>query len=1023
MKNLKLVQNIIFCLALSLPMWGNAQVTRNERFFSFEKGDALSMIHGEHSTWGLSTIHYKDGKSSMKWDFDSHSSLSIRKNLLFEKKDPTGKDLYQSLFVVWVYNEKPLNDSITFQFLKDGKLCCSFPMHIHFKGWRAAWVIYERDMQGKPEEGMNELRILAPSQKGSLYFDHLITSIKADQRQQSPDLQVPFVNAKTDSHWLMIYKNSQRSLPEYHMPVTESQKQEIRTIEQRFEKDLYKPSKLTEQKMDNLRKKYSFYGITYDKNGQITGVPLFFTRNSECFERMIPHWDKDMYDHAGVNLRKYFDLMQGVAVAYHDATNSDWKNELKEMYLSLYRHATDQGIAYGSCLGTIHHYGYSFRGFYTSYFLMKDVLKDAGYLQDAENAMNWYAQTKAVFERPNINGMDIDTFNTATEGRMASILMMPDSPEKVQYLQAYSGWLNIGLYPAPGLKGSFKSDGAIFHHCNCYPAYAVGGLEGATKMVYYLSHTSFAVDELAHTTLKNSLLAMRFYCNKEHYPLALSGRHPDGLGKLSAIHYLRMAFSGTPDKKDAVDKEMAAAYLRFASDTDDHSNNPEYMPTTRDKRYIGMMRELQGKGYQPESDPQGNLAIGYGCFSVQRRDNWSAVVRGHSRYLWAAEHYLGANLYGRYLSHGSLQIMTAPKGQMVTPLTSGWQEEGFDWRRVPGATAICLPFEQLHAKILNVDTFSGIEEMLYSDEAFAGGLSQEKMNGNFGMKLHEHDKYNGSHRARKSFHFFDGEIVCLGSDIENTNTSYPTETTLFQQVVNGDNEMSYWNHPVMGENYMMDSHATGYYYPRTLRSKIVFEKNFPQESRNQETEKIEKANWVVMTCNHGKAPKGESYEYAVLPGTNEQILKERAAKPDYIVLCQNRAAHIVKCKDMTSYVLFETPLAFPQGLLLKTDTACLVMVKQNKQENVVTVCNPDLALYRGKSDDVYDKDGKRIERSIYSRPWINHESLEVPVTITLKGKWNFDENEYVSKISSDIRQTVIRIRCREGRSYDILLRK
>ena len=67
--------------------------------------------------------------------------------------------------------------------------------------------------------------------------------------------------------------------------------------------------------------------------------------------------------------------------------------------------------------------------------------------------------------------------------------------------------------------------------------------------------------------------------------------------------------------------------------------------------------------------------------------------------------------------------------------------------RIPGVTSIHLPLEQLKAKVMNVDTFSGMEEMLYSDEAFAGGLSQKRENGNFGMKLHEHDKYNGSHRA------------------------------------------------------------------------------------------------------------------------------------------------------------------------------------------------------------------------------------------------------------------------------------
>ncbi len=96
------------------------------------------------------------------------------------------------------------------------------------------------------------------------------------------------------------------------------------------------------------------------------------------------------------------------------------------------------------------------------------------------------------------------------------------------------------------------------------------------------------------------------------------------------------------------------------------------------------------------------------------------------------------------------------------------------------------------ANILNVDVFSGYEEMLYSDEAFAGGISQEHRNGAFGMKLHEHDKYNGSHRARKSFHFFDEVIVCLGSDIENTNNEYPTETTIFQLAVKNDAGHNYW---------------------------------------------------------------------------------------------------------------------------------------------------------------------------------------------------------------------------------------
>ena len=471
---------------------------------------------------------------------------------------------------------------------------------------------------------------------------------------------------------------------------------------------------------------------------------------------------------------------------------------------------------------------------------MKDVLREAGKLQEAERTLRWYAITNEVYPKPEVDGIDMDSFNTQTTGRIASILMMEDTPEKLQYLRSFSRWIDYGCRPALGLSGSFKVDGGAFHHRNNYPAYAVGGLDGATNMIYLLSRTEFAVSKLAHETVKNVLLTMRFYCNKLNFPLSMSGRHPDGKGKLVPMHFAMMALAGSPDGKAEYDSEMASSYLRLISNSGVENDAPEYMPKVSNAEERKAAKLLIEKGFRPEPDPQGNIAMGYGCISVQRRSNWSAVARGHSRYLWAAEHYLGANLYGRYLAHGSLQILTAASGQTVTPATSGWQQEGFDWNRIPGVTSIHLPLEQLQAKVLNVDRYSGMEEMLYSDEAFAGGLSQQKMNGNFGMKLHEHDKYNGSHRARKSFHFIDGMIVCLGSDIENTNTEFPTETTIFQLAVTDKAGHDYW------ENYQGDKKVwvvhlgTGYYVPTAIR----FEKNFPQHSRMQNTGKETKGDWV-----------------------------------------------------------------------------------------------------------------------------------------------------------------------------------
>ena len=100
------------------------------------------------------------------------------------------------------------------------------------------------------------------------------------------------------------------------------------------------------------------------------------------------------------------------------------------------------------------------------------------------------------------------------------------------------------------------------------------------------------------------------------------------------------------------------------------------------------------------------------------------------------------------------------------------------------------------------------------------------------------------------------------------------------------------------------------------------------------------------------------------------------------------------------------------------------MIREDRGKLLLTVSQPDLALYRGPSDEAFDKDGKRIERSIYSRPWIDNESGEVPVTVTLKGWWKVAETPYCKLVSADKKQTVLRFTCKDAASFDVeLLRK
>lgn len=969
------------------------------------------MFSTKKSKLTLSNEHFKDGSQSLKWSFKPNAELTLSKDLMFESKDPTGKDTYLSSFVIWIYNDTPIDGDVLFKFMKDGKLCSSFPMKLNFKGWRSAYVSYERDMEGMPEEGMNRLQIVAPNEKGTLYFDMLLTAALVDHRHHTRDIHLPFVNKTSKNHWLALYSTSlieaDLALEE---SVSEKQQEEIYKIEDRLKGLLYNPGKLTNQQLSKLKEKYQAYDIMRTPQG-IKGKPLFYVRASEAFERLFPEtWDANIYVDEGMEYREYFNLMYDIAVAYLNAKDDAERFELRTMFMNMYDHAADQGVAYGSAMGIFTHFGYSFRKYFTAYFLMKDVLAEEGKLEEASEAMLWYSMANEVFVKPTEPGMDIDTFNTLAVGRISSILAMPEGPEKLRYLQAYSRWINNGCLPAKGLDDSFKSDGSVYHHKNHYPAYGVGGLTGATDVIYLFNNTDFAVSELGHNAVKNSLLAMRFYCNQLTYPLAMSGRHPSGKGQLDPSQFARLALAGSPDGKEAIDTDLASAYLRLV---DEARSYGIHLNQKSDHKVF--IQAFTDAGLIKENTPNGTIVMPYATSLIHRLGDWSAIIRGHSRYLWAAEHYRGANLYGRYLAHGGLEL------DLGEPKT--WVEEGFDWARVPGATAIRLPIDSLQAVVLNVDKFSGFEEMLYSDEAFAGGLT-DGHNGVFAMKLHEHDKYNGSLRARKSYHLFGNRIIAIGTDIENINGDYNTETTVFQLPVLTAKDKAYWSNYKKQDKLWVDHLGTGYFIPN-VDAKFSFENNENQLSRFQNSGKENQGHWVNLVLDHGKAPKSGSYEYLILPYFEDSGID--VSKPIYNVLQKDSKAHIVEdiVSKTTSYAIFEDLFNFDQGIVLSVDTASLVMVSDLGETYSLTVANPDLALYRGSSDDIYDEQGKRVERSIYSRPWIGNASMEVPVKVTLRGVWSISDldNDFIEVIKTHADYTTILFKCIEGKSVTISINR
>ncbi|MDE6925345.1 MAG: hypothetical protein K2P59_08830 [Acetatifactor sp.] len=1046
--------------------------------YSFEEGIPEG-ITAVNSTVRTDREHYRDGEQSLCWETEGGAELILKGPVEYRHFRAGGPNQDRCCFVIWLYREEAGAEAVRFSFYKKGRKCCHFDFGQDFRGWRTCWVPF-RDMEGEPEEGMDEIRLSRTGDgREHIWLDQMITSVPIDPRHPVPDLQVPFVNPSVDkavnAHWtsLLRFLRLERQQRE-RLCAAESGKsqtgredeeklrKEINFIEERMERYFLgifrldpgetaqepasSPGEIsgTVEAAASLWEQYAGLNLKKGRNGLYGGVNV----------DAVHHWAAYPGEEAerlktltgAVGIRKCGGLLLRAACLWHEGDNL-LKEEAAGHFAELLQHLWEQGWAAGSSLGTTHHMGYLMRELYVSVFLMRKPLKEKGLLADTAEMTGWFSGRGRIFREPEeLQGESTDTLNTLLWGILCSILMTEDECFQIHCLHAFRDWLNAVLKPAPGLEGPYKADGSTFHHAAHYPAYAVGGFQGAAPVVYALSGTRFALGREAHQTMRNALLCMRLYCNRYNWPVSMSARHPRGVGEMSGITDLRpfycMAMAGLPgaeageDGAVPVDAEMAGALLRLA----------EYKPFPPGE-------ELRTRGYRAERAPEGHFVMNYACAGIHRREEWMACVRGHSRYLWGNETYEKNNLYGRYITYGSLQILGS--GTPVNNGDSGFRQEGWDWNHFPGTTSVVLPWEELRQRVCVVDEFAGFEEMLLSDEAFAGGVSFEGRQGCFGMKLHGHAKYDGSLRARKSWFFFEDRIICLGSDVEDGREKYETVTTLYQHWLGkessgkcptenaaggtesgGDqkeNDRELTKYP--GDTVLKLRDPSGNEYIVPAGQQVVVTRGI-QESRTQDTGEPAFARYEKAWISHGNAPRREDYEYMIRIRSESALAEteisgvtgpEDGEKSIYRILRKNEALHAVYDEEtgIYAYVFFEACSVTERdgGTVLRAETPCLIMERLQGEELHISFCDPDLRLYEGQEPDQLDENGNQKEVSLYSRTWLKNESIGKWCTVILKGHWSLSEE--TAEVQAQIRdgETELRFWGKDGAGREVTLRR
>ncbi len=973
-------------LALSASAMGAS--LPDSYYESFENGVPSYFKAARPDSLSVSPWHYKHGTNSLRWDWQPGEALVIRRGI----GDParTGGFLCRASFVVWVYMEAPATNSLVFSFRAGNTVTGSFRFPLQFTGWRQARLHYDRFPDGRPTEEVDNIRLAAsdPATRGTAFLDYIKFNT------------LTYYSAAVNPERTILRRPIAPDEKRYPRPavVTDAEREGLRKLGDAG--PAARPG-IPEAQVSNLCKRVTALGIVRDEHG-VRGPGIdtgryYCSAYGEYGGQDVRGWPDELGPN-GIALPGpgAADALAGsLAGAWRASTNDAQRARLEEAFLTVADYLADQGQSLG--LETV--------------IAMRDPLARSGRLPFHMDAILYASGANGYFvgdDEPVTSNMDFYAYYVRRLIRLA--FMQPDEAERVRWVNAWKAMLERSiLQPASALK----IDGSAYHHRGHYPSYAQNAFVFLPKLFEELKGTPWPVCAEAQARLRRAVLAQRFYCNRNDKLLALSGRSPfdpngpfigimPGYGDTAFDTFARL---GTPDGMPGADREMAAAYLRLA-------------PTAATNEFY---RNLDVK---PEPDPQGTFVMPYAALLCHRRDNWLAGVKGQSRYCWGSERQDHRNCYGLFQGLGNLEVLAG--GNPVNAKASGRVGAGWDWRRFEGTTAPQLP---LH----DVDLAWGSDcNVTFSPESFVGGLSHQGRQGLFAMVLNE-TLMPAKHvlRGNKSWFFNDNQIVCLGSDIACDEAGYPTQTTLCQKalatneqgrirptLVDGAPFAAFPEERALDPakaHWFLDVQQTGYYVPTGQAVTVARQR---QKSRDVSDLRDTEGDFLAAWIDHGKEPKGASYEYMLVVRATPEAMKKYAADPPYRVLQRDQAAHIVRhtASGRWGGAFFVPQQVMPTAVgadalpILAVDRPCLVMAEAERNGRLeLSAADPDLNLVGGVSQ-------------------------ARPLRITLRGNWQLmdaagtvcawrlpEVSAAVRIASADAKETVLEIFCQHGASYNLVL--
>nr|WP_121269191.1 chondroitinase-AC [Pedobacter schmidteae] len=456
-------------------------------------------------------------------------------------------------------------------------------------------------------------------------------------------------------------------------------------------------------------------------------------------------------------------------------------------------------------------------------------------------------------------------------------------------------------------------------------SYGAVFITGVLKMANYVRDTPYAMSQ------EKLAIFSKYY--RDSYLKAIRGSYMDfnvegrGISRPDILRKKgekgRLLIAKMIDLKNTEDWSAAVART-------DSSETPDYKVTPYHKQYWT------------------------GDYVQHLRPGYSFNVRMVSSRTKRSEAGNKENLLGRYLSDGATNIqLRGPEYYNIMPV--------WEWDKIPGVTSRDYVVDRPLTKFWGED----------GSNAFAGGVSD----GVYGASAYALNF--DSLEAKKSWFFFDNEIVCLGAGIKS-NTAENITTTVNQCWLNG----SVWsaaNSGKIGRGKTLEfkepgqswflHDGVGYYFPQGADVSLSTQQqkgNWYQINNAHPKDEIS-GDVFKLWINHGIKPLAGKYAYVVLPGVKAaaDIKKSKASAIQILANTADIQSVYHPSLDMLQAVFYLPGSIVLGSFEVKTDKACMLLIKNVNGRQLISIADP---FQKEKMATLSIKDlktGKEVSHTVF----------------------------------------------------------